>query len=283
MTRSPHNAQSSQSQDIAVVIRVGNGSFADGFPVNLEILEGGRTIEESEPHDGLRMPAAANMRALFEAWQAQSFEGSRRLQARLTPVEAQPTNISDIPDQEQFANWQAATKALRHYCETWFSDQDFGRLRDRILTTSAIQQDPSVPIVIRCDQNNPDRDILHRLPFHLWDLYLRLPNSEFALFTKYAPVQRLQKPVKVLAIFGTAKGLNLEQDEDALITSFEQRGAHIRFEKEPTPEALSRLLSDEAWDILFFAGHSSSTEMGGRLKINQDTTLALENLGLSLT
>ncbi len=273
--RLPQSRRTSQSQNIAVVIRIGNGNFNQGFPVALRILEDGRTIEEIEIDEGFFLPPAPQMGELYKQWQSQSHEGSRRLQGRLTPVDVQDTNISD---QEQLSLWKDLTANLTNYCRNWFSAPEFGRLRDRILSTDTIRKDPSVPIIIRCDNDNQERDLLSRLPFHLWNLYNELPNSEFALFTKYSrSLKSLQKPVKVLAIFGSsAGGLQLEKDAAAL-SLLEQNGAIVTIQTEPTNNQLSTLMS-QPWDILFFAGHSSSTGMGGQIQIRENASLSLDNL-----
>ncbi len=269
------NHRTSQSQNIAVVIRIGNGDFKQGFPVTLRILEHGKTIEEIETDEGFCLPPAPQMRELYTKWQSQSHERSRRLQSRLGAIaEPQETNVSK---EEQLESYKSLTDNLENYCQNWFITPEFGRLRDRILSTEAIRKDPSVPIIIRCDSNNQEQDLLSRLPYHLWDLYKKLENSEFALFSKYSrSLSRLQKPVKVLAIFGSsAGGLQLEKDAEAL-SLLEQNGAIVTIQTEPTNSQLSALMS-QTWDILFFAGHSSSDPTGGTIQIREGETLSLKN------
>ncbi len=272
MVQSPSSPQ--LPQNVAVVIRISAGSFTEGFPLLLQILEDGQIIREYD--DLPAIPAAPEMQQLYRQWQEISLENSRVLQA----VPGQATNVS-------YADWRQTTTELREYCNTWFRHTAFSSLRDRIRANARVRADQSVPIIIRCfTTSDKENDILRRLPWHLWDLFSQsqLPNAEFALFTNYRRrVAILEAPIRVLAIFGSSDGgLQLKQDEAAL-QILEQRGAEIIRISEPSPETLSRLLCNENWDILFFAGHSSSQENSGTIQISQGNSLPLDALRQSLT
>ncbi|OUL18353.1 hypothetical protein BV378_35225 [Nostoc sp. RF31YmG] len=261
-------------QNVAVVLRISAGSFADGFPVLLQILEDGQLIQE---HDDLpAIPAAPKMPQLYRDWQTISLNNSRVLQA----VPGQATNVS-------YADWKQRTTDLSDYCRTWFRHTAFSHLRDRIRANARVRKDQSVPIIIRCSTTfDRENDILRRLPWHLWDLFShrQLPNAELALFTNYhRPVAILEAPIKVLAIFGSSDGgLQLEQDEAAL-QILEKRGAKITRKLEPSIKILSDELRDKNWDILFFAGHSSSQGNSGTIQISQGNSLQLDALRQTLT
>ncbi|MFN6526197.1 ABC transporter substrate-binding protein [Nostoc sp. ChiSLP03a] len=272
MVQSPSSPQF--PQNVAVVIRISAGSFAEGFTLSLQILEDGRTIQEY--NDLPVIPAAPEMPQLYGEWQEISLERSRALQA----ISGQKTNVS-------YADWRQRTTDLRDRCRTWFRHTAFSSLRDRIRANARVRKDQSVPIIIRCSTAfDTENDILRRLPWHLWDLFShsQLPNAEFALFTKYnSPIAILEAPIKVLAIFGSHDGrLKLEEDEAAL-EILKQRGAEITKISEPSPETLSSLLFDGNWDILFFAGHSSSQGNSGTIQISQGNNLPLDALRQSLT
>ncbi|MBH8571807.1 ABC transporter substrate-binding protein [Nostocaceae cyanobacterium CENA369] len=272
MVQSPSSLQF--PQNVAVVIRISTGSFAEGFTLSLQILEDGRTIQEY--NDLPPIPAAPEMLQLYEEWQEISLKHSRALQA----VSGQETNVS-------YADWRQRTTDLRDRCRTWFRHTAFSSLRDRIRANARVRKDQSVPIIIRCSTAfDTENDILRRLPWHLWDLFShsQLPNAEFALFTNYnRPIAILKAPIRILAIFGSSDGgLQLDKDEAAL-QILEQRGAEITRISEPSPEILSRLLFDRNWDILFFAGHSSSQGNSGTIQISQGNSLQLDALRQSLT
>ncbi|BAY21007.1 extracellular ligand-binding receptor [Calothrix sp. NIES-2100] len=267
----PSSSSLQPPQNVAVVLEISGGTFNDGFSVTLTILEDGKTIQEDD--DLPDLPAALEIPHLYQQWQNISLENSRQLQA----VPGQVTNVA-------LEDWRQRTKELENYCKTWFQNQEFKSLRDCIRANIRVRSDQSVPIIIRCQtRNQQENNILRRLPWHIWNLFTELPNAEFALFTKFHPqVATLNAQVKVLAIFGSSQGgLQLEQDRKALAL-LEQRGAKITWTLEPTEEELSHLLFDKVWDILFFAGHSSSQTTSGQIQISQGRFLPLDALHQSL-
>lgn len=273
MLSSPFMVKLQPPQNVTVVLEIISGSFADGFSVKLQILEDGLTIQEEDdfPH----IPAAPEMPQLYQQWQNVSLENSRKLQA----VPAQITNVANLE------NWKQRSQELENYCRKWFKDNAFNNLRDRIRANTKVISDQSVPIIIRCPiQNDNQNEILRRLPWHIWDLFTKLPNAEFAIFTGFRrQVATLNAPVRVLAIFGSSQGgLQLEEDKKAL-KLLEQRGAEITWISEPSEENLSHLLFDKTWDILFFAGHSSSQGKTRQIQINNGKVLPLDALRQSLT
>lgn len=258
------------AQNVAVVLEINGGSFDDGFSVKIRILEDGRTIQEDD--DFPTLPAAPEMPNLYQAWQNNSLDNSRKLQA----VPAQTTNIE---------GWRQTAKKLEEYCRNWFQNHAFKSLREAIRANARVSHDQSVPIIIRCQTpDNRHNDILRRLPWHNWDLFSFLPNAEFALLTGFHPsVPKLSAPVRVLAIFGSSQGgLELEEDAAAL-KMLEQRGAQIIRHSQPTEEQLTDLLCDGNWDILFFAGHTASEGTNGKIQIREGNFLPLDALRQSLT
>ncbi|BCL35248.1 hypothetical protein NSMS1_16950 [Nostoc sp. MS1] len=243
--------------------------------MKLRILEDGVTVREDD--DLPNIPAAPEMPQLYRDWQNISLENSRKLQA----VPAQVTNV----DMATLETWKHRAEELETFCRVWFKNNTFNSLRDRILANTRIHNDQSIPIIIRCQTENDDQnEILRRIPWHTWDLFTRLKNAEFALFTGFRKrVPALEAPVKVLAIFGSSQGgLQLEEDEAAL-ELLKQRGAEITKKFEPDEDTLSHLLFDQEWQILFFAGHSSSEGVGGQIQISEGKFIPLHTLRQRLT
>jgi len=260
-------------KNVTVVLEISDGSFDDGFSVKLLILEDGRIIQLDD--DLPDLPTAPNLPQLYQDWQNISLENSRKLQA----VPAQVTNVATLE------TWKNAAQELEKSCRIWFKNYAFNSLRDRILANTRVNNDQSVPIIIKClIKNNQHNEIIHRIPWHTWDLFTRLRNAEFALFTRFSPsVPDLSAPVRVLAIFGSSQGgLQLEKDEEAL-KLLEQRGATIIKKFEPDENTLDHLLFDQEWQILFFAGHSSSEGISGRIQISEGNCIELHTLRERLT
>ncbi|MBD2504973.1 ABC transporter substrate-binding protein [Anabaena azotica] len=256
-------------ENVSVILEFSDGSFDNGFSVKLRILEDGVIIRED--NDFPIIPAAPAMPQLYDSWQNTSLENSRKLQA----VPAQITH-----QEVDTEAWKERAEALEQYCRSWFKHWAFKSLRDCILANININNNQSIPIIIRCQaENNDQNELLRRIPWHTWDLFTSLKNAEFALFTKFSKsVPTLAAPVRVLAIFGSPEGgLRLEEDRKAL-ELLEQRGAQITKIFEPDDDTLSHLFFDQEWQILFFAGHSSSEGMSGKIQISTGICIPLHTL-----
>lgn len=122
---------------------------------------------------------------------------------------------------------------------------------------------------------------LRRLPWHLWDFYDRYPKAEIALsplsFESPIPIPSFHSKVQILAILGSSTGINIQADQLLLQ---QLPDAEVRFLAEPQRHELSEELWKEGWDILYFAGHSSSHSNGetGQIYLNQTDSLTFEEL-----
>ncbi|GAP94211.1 CHASE2 domain-containing protein [Leptolyngbya sp. NIES-2104] len=159
----------------------------------------------------------------------------------------------------------------------WLNSESF-QLIDRRLRES-FDRDDSIRFLLRTDDLN-----LQKLPWHEWDFFERYPKAEIALSApEYEAISDrpvIQKnKVRVLAILGNSRGIQLEHDRAIL----EQLpNADIEFLVEPERQQFSERLWQEAWDILFFAGHSETEGETGRLYINQTDSLTLSQLKYGL-
>jgi CHASE2 domain-containing sensor protein len=83
--------------------------------------------------------------------------------------------------------------------------------------------------------------------------------------------------VKILAILGDSQGIDITQDRTILEGL---PSAEVTFLVEPSRSQISKELWEENWDILFFAGHSSTSSDGrsGKFYINQTESLTVEEL-----
>jgi hypothetical protein len=132
-----------------------------------------------------------------------------------------------------------------------------------------------------------DNSLLKKLPWHEMDLFANTyTQAEVALCpTEYeepSVVQASDKTaVRILAILGNSEGINVKSDEK-LLKNLEPRGADITFLSEPKRTEVSDNLWEQNWDILFFAGHSSSQEDKGRIFINRTESLTIAELKFGL-
>lgn len=267
--------QSPSPQNIAVLLRIGEGSFTKGFAVELQILEDGRLIDKDANFP--RLAAAPEIPQYYQVWKPTYDALGQIIASRaIQPVSAQITHQSSLD------TCLGITKEFETKVRTWLSGSTFGVLRDRIQANVKVAADQSVPIILDCDTGDVEQDILLRkLPWHTWDLFDRLNHAEVVLSARFARhTLPLQAPVRTLAIFGSAEGgLNLEEDIEAL-KNLERDGAKIDFRLQPNREQLSQCLYDQSWDILFFAGHSFSDAgcQSGAIQIQNGIPLALDDL-----
>ena len=87
---------------------------------------------------------------------------------------------------------------------------------------------------------------------------------------------------RLLAILGNSEGINLEEDVQSLRKL--EHIVEIEWLEEPSRKKLYPTLGREKWDILFFAGHSSSEEdlTTGNIAINSQESLNLQQLKFTL-
>ncbi len=250
-----------------VVLKFGEGSFESGFPVTLQIGEEQDQAAQSAVNLGAvnpgsvnpasqsfayrpvaevngRLPSAAELLQYYRHWQATY----RRLghQMRLEAPKAQITNISVIDD------CQSAALALSDRFNRWLRSETFRPIREKWL--EQLSPLDSIRLILQTDD-----PLIQRLPWHSWELSDRYTRSELALslpIYEHIPTPPTQKTkLNILAILGNSEGIDVQADRHLL----EQLPyANVHFLVEPARQQLTEQLWAQSWDILFFAGHSSS-------------------------
>ena len=241
-----------------VVLKFSEGSFESGFPVTLQIGE------EQDQAQGFnqasfayrpvaevsgRLPPAADLLQYYRHWQSTYRRLGHRM--RLEAPKAQITNISVIDD------CQSAARALGDRFNRWLRAETFRPIREKWLE----QLSPTDTIRLILQTDDP---LIQRLPWHAWELSDRYTRSELALSLptyEHIPTPLTQKTrLNILAILGNSQGIDVQADRRSL----EQLpNANVHFLVEPVRQQLTEQLWAQSWDILFFAGHSSSA--GSRL------------------
>ncbi|MEM9265842.1 MAG: CHASE2 domain-containing protein [Cyanobacteria bacterium P01_F01_bin.13] len=247
-----------------VVLKVGPGTFQQGFSVVLQIgLEGKRPTLELP---GV-LPAASDLPGLYQQWQMayRRFHSSSRLEPQPNMV----TNVSWIGDCRDSA------EMLCDRINSWLSHPTFQPLYNRLLE----QLNPTDTIRVVLQTEDP---ILQRLPWHQWHFFQRYPQAELSLSAPVyqqveAPQTKSQK-VRILAILGDTTGLDLKTDQTLLQNL---PGVDLHLLTAPDRETLNRYLwEQQGWDILFFAGHSNGTT--GKISINAQDSLTISELKYAL-
>ena len=172
---------------------------------------------------------------------------------------------------------RAATTELTEKFRAWLSATSFRKIDEQL--REEFSRDESIQVSI-CTTHHD----LQRLPWHQWRFVERYPHAEVGLSAPVAelppsPSPSLGQKVRILAILGHSDGIDIETDRRLLKAIPD---ADVCFLPTPDRQSLSQVLWDQPWDILFFAGHSETDNAQGRIHLNPDESLTLDELKHSL-
>jgi branched-chain amino acid transport system substrate-binding protein len=250
-----------------IVLEVGEGDFDRGFPLVLRIGETGRSPRVEFRG---RFPPAPDIPELYDRWQQAYYRWgiNCRWGIRLS-VPPQITSVS------YWDECQAAATSLEARLAQWFSQREMWELREQIVDEVRPQE------TARMFLNTQDV-YLRKLPWHLWQLLERRPHLEIVISARHAQTTRpFHSPVRILAILGNSQEIDVQADRVML-----ERlpNATVQVLVEPTRQEISDRLFQQAWDILFFAGHSRSEAdcQTGKIWINASDGLTPGELKFAL-
>jgi CHASE2 domain-containing sensor protein len=268
-----------------VVLNLGNGDGQKGFAtVTAQLWVQGSTTPMQ--FTGW-LPPAPNLALLLNQWRTLYLALSTRRGWRRSPPtperESQVESGFEIEQDDAFvadislSAFQSICHELEQQFNQWLNADGF-RAIDRQLRTH-LSRTEELRLII----TTGDRPTL-QLPWHLWHLLADYPQAELALsLPSYRQSLKKTTPnpthqVRILIILGDSQGIDIEIDQQL----FEQLpNAQLTCLVEPTSEQIHHQLWQPGWDILFFAGHSSS-QGAGTISINPSQQLTLEQLKFAL-
>jgi len=248
-----------------VKLNLEHGDFSQGFQITLEI--GDESFPHRQIRTGGRLPANLQVSANYDNWKTTY----RRLETafrRPVILEEETELLPPVSADECQVLFETLKGSLNH----WLSAEEFRRVKEQLLRE--LDEDDEIRVIIRTSEHN-----LRKLPWDAWEFFDEFSNAVVAISpTEHdvgTPVQPKNK-VRILAILGNSQGINTKRDR-GLLENLPQ--ADVRFLVEPQRQEFETLWS-EAWDILFFAGHSYSQGDGdcGYIYINQTERLAIGEL-----
>ena len=258
-----------------VTLKFVNGSLERGFSVILQIANEG---ERASFQTIAQLPPAPEIPRFYHQWQTiYRFLGKpiRRVatthRIELMPEE-EATHISS-EDCDRIA------EQLSKRMNSWLRSESFRAVREGLLEN--LKRNDAIRLLLQTEDVQ-----LKRLPWHLWDFFDRYPKAEIALsLSKYKrshPAASTSPKVKILAVLGNSSGINIEADR---ILLGKLPNAKVRFCVKPKRQHINDRLWDEGWDVLFFAGHSSSHANGetGQIQINDKESISLNRLKYGLS
>ena len=246
----------------SIVLEIGAGNLVEGFSIGLRL-----------PGDGKIpgwLPPAPDLDNQYQDW-LEVYCQQQQWWLRGIKVKSQKTNVSIVELSDELA------KGLNDWLNS--GDVKFRNVRDKIIEVLA---DNNVEQLIV----ESDCELLQRLPWHRWDI---LEKSQVEVCFSYSQYEKNQtaswrsdNQVKILAILGDSQGIDIEKDREMLA---KLPGAEVKFLVEPQRQDINKSLWEQDWDILFFAGHSSSIWNKGRIFINSNSknnSLTIEELKYGL-
>jgi CHASE2 domain-containing sensor protein len=261
-----------------VVLNLGKGDWQQGCPMVAAQLWMTDRVTPMQitgslppaPEFGLLYP---RWQRLYEALYAHRSWRQLRVAQSDFEIEDDETYITDVSEVE----FQQICQELQYRLNTWLNTDSFRNI-DRQLCTHLIPTD-EIRVIITAEDHQ-----LLRLPWHLWQFFEDYPRAELALSLPEYTQSIKATPtadrvnVKILAVLGNPQGINITKDQQLL----EQLpNAQLHLLVEPDLDELNQQLWQPGWDILFFAGHSSS-QGKGRIQINRTDSLTLDQLRYGL-
>lgn len=259
-----------------VFLKLEGGDFNQGFKVNLDIAEEGKFPHVIGVRGFLRQ--APEIPELYRDWQTKywNLESNYR-RSRLYFIEENPSEQGGDQDSSIQQCYEAAEK-LKASFKNWLKCDEFRLIEAELLAD--LSKADEIRVILQTEDEQ-----LRKLPWEVWDFFQRFSNADLGI----SPLSASDKhkafsshTIKILAILGNSDGIDIQADKQILETL---PNAKVCFLVEPTRDQFKKLW-EEPWDILFFAGHSSSKEgEKGYIHINRtdEDKLELSELEESLT
>ena len=262
-----------------VVLNLGNGDLQHGLPTVTAQL-----WDEDSPNPMQftgSLPAAPELEALYQRWrmlyEALYSNMGWRSSTRSLAFEVDEDDLTHISQTEFHQLCQDLQTALNR----WLNVEAFRHI-DRQLRT---QLKPTAHIRFIIVANDTT---LLRLPWCLWSFLDDYPKAEIALSvpeylrSMKTATTKPRRKVKILAILGNHEGIDVANDQQMLQ---QLPGAELKFLVEPNASTLNQQLWEPGWDVLFFAGHSSSQgnrQGTGSIAVNATESLTIAQLKFAL-
>lgn len=261
-----------------VVLNLGKGDLHNGFPFVTAWLQS-QNIPQSRQITG-SLPTAPDILDLYRRWQllyellyqARSLTIRRRQPQPIDEdIEIDNSDVTHVCD----ADFYEVSQELQNRIDTWLDSEGFSDISRQLYKQLDSAQE--IRVIIQTEDNQ-----LRKLPWYTWRFFRDYPLAEVSLsplnFEPGKVVQNSAKQVRILAILGDSAGIDIEADKRLLE---KLKDAQTVFLVEPQRRKLNEQLWDsQGWDILFFAGHSSTQADGGSglIYINPTESLTITQL-----
>lgn len=249
-----------------VLLKFGKGSLQQGCDsVVAELIADNQPMQRTGS-----LPPCSHLADLYYRWQTLYRSRNENQGTRIHLTSQLGIRFSE-------SEFQAVSEQLAHALNVWLNADTF-RSVDQTLRMEFHRTD-EIQVVI--ETNDP---CLRRLPWHLWSFFDDYSKAEVSLsaldWQERKPAPRNRSKVRVLAVLGDSRGIDVKADRQLLSSLSE---AELVFLDQPNQQILNEHLWDQSgWDILFFAGHSQTEADSGRIYINDHDHLTVNQLNKAL-
>ena len=189
------------------------------------------------------------------------------------PSQVSQVSLRDIPELKK--ELQDLANQLKIQINLWLNSKEFSLIQQQL--RSKLDCSHRIRVIIQAEDIQ-----MRRIPWHLWDFFQDYPHAEVALCAAIGDRVKKSVPprtqIRILAILGDSKGINVNADRKALE---DLSDAETVFLVKPTfQEVEAAFLDEKGWDIFCFSGHSSSDWNGnkGWIQINENERLTIQDL-----
>jgi hypothetical protein len=266
-----------------VVLTLGEGDFHQGFPVTLQVGE------EGDLHAGFpgKLPPEPQLPELYGEWRLEYKEFLNGRQVNLPTQKDRKEGKRQKSSPQDFIDGvnRVALKLIAAL-NNWLNSETFRSIKDRLQQ----RLNPNDPVRVIIQTEDP---LLRRLPWHLWNFFTIYSLAEVALsslvFDRIEKSVQPKTKVRILAILGDSSpadptGICLNINADKQFLGRLSDAETVSLVEPKRHEFNDKLWEKKGWDILFFAGHSSSSSDGntGKMYINPDESLTIQDLKFAL-
>ncbi len=257
-----------------VILEIRNADSEQRYPVTLRIGDNIHTLNST----GGYFPPAKDLKQTYDNLQQErndrGFGFYRKLEVmkkgKITKTSVKKTAVH-----------------VENSVNNWLNSKDdcFHEVQEKLLEV-LIAEEGNIRLMIQTD------DIyLWRLPWHLWSKFDRFKvEPVFSRLHSNANTQsnlkliKSKSKVRILVILGDSTDINIDADLILLKESIASNDAEIVTLRATSSSDLNDQLWEQNWDILFFAGHSSSGDdySYGQLKLSETETIAIKDLKYGL-
>jgi CHASE2 domain-containing sensor protein len=253
------------------ILKLQGDLVQNGFHVTVEIYQthdqSTSTPRQKICEHGGYLPPDSQLKNLLEEHWIQKYRELASPYRKIQPQEVIYVTSRDV---------QESASQLGESLNRWLRNESFIEINNRL--RDWLKRDKNTQFLIRTDNFD-----IKKIPWREWSLIRDYHQSGVA----FSPINYTSRttrnfnkiPLKILAILGHSQGIDIYKDRLFLEGL---SWADVTFLVEPNRREVNDQLWNNAWDIIFFAGHSETEGEQGKIYINPTDSLTVEQLWFAL-